>query len=237
MTSSNLFDQCKAYINSQGIEAIRPLKEKRPTVTLSRMAGSRGVILGDKLAQYLQEKSDDNDCPWTVFDKKLIEKVLEDHDLPARLEKYLPEDSGNELQTTISEILGLHPSIWTLVQKASETIYTLARKGHVILVGRGANIIASTLPNTLHVRLVGSFEKRAEHVSTYYKCSLKEAESRIQETDKARAAYVKKYFDRDLEDPLQYTITLNTDNLSDAWIVKHVGDAVLNWDQHYRKGA
>ena len=30
--------------------------------------------------------------PWTIFDRNLVERVLEDHDLPARLAKFMPED-------------------------------------------------------------------------------------------------------------------------------------------------
>lgn len=232
MTSNNLFDRCKAYLNSQAFEAAEQPHKMRPAVTLSRMAGSRGMILGDKLAQYLQEKTESENFPWTVFDKNLIDKVLEDNELPARLEKYVPEDATNELEATIKEILGLHPSLWTLVQKTSETLFNIARKGNAILVGRGGNIITSSLRNVFHVRLVGSLDGRVAHVMNRHNCSEKEALENIKKTDSAREGYVKKYFDRNAENPLQYHLTLNTDGMSDAWIVQHIGDMVLDWKNH-----
>jgi cytidylate kinase len=229
MTSNNLFDRCKAYLNSQAFEAVERPHKMRPAVTLSRMAGSRGVILGEKLALYLQEKTNSEDFPWTVFDKNLINKVLEDNELPSRLEKYVPEDATNELEATIKEILGLHPSLWTLVQKTSETLFNIARKGNAILVGRGGNIITSSLRNVFHIRLIGSLEERVSHVMSRYHCSEKEALTNIKETDAAREAYVRKYFDCAVDNPLQYHITLNTDGMPDAWIVQHLGNMILDW--------
>ena len=60
----------------------------------------------------------------------------------------------------LEELLGLHPSSWTLIQQTAETIWRLAQMGHVILVGRGANLITAKLASVFHVRLIGSLEKR-----------------------------------------------------------------------------
>ena len=55
------------------------------------------------------------------------------------------------VEAIVEEVLGLHPSGWTLVQHATQTILRLAGLGRAILVGRGANIITARLPNVFHV--------------------------------------------------------------------------------------
>jgi len=52
----------------------------RPGITISRMCGAGGRTVASKLADYLQPHTPAGHN-WTIFDKNLIEKVLEDHHL------------------------------------------------------------------------------------------------------------------------------------------------------------
>src|SRR6185369_11998039 len=101
---------------------------------------------------------------WMIFDRNLVEKVLEDHNLPGRLAKFMPEDRISGVSDTMDELFGLHPASWILVRKISETILHLAEMGNVIVIGRGANVITSKLSHVFHVRLVGSLENRVKHL-------------------------------------------------------------------------
>lgn len=85
------------------------------------------------------------------------------------------------------------------------SILRLAKLGNVILVGRGATIITAQLKNAFHVRLMGSLAKRAEQTAEYYQVSFKEALALVEKEDKQRERYLRKYFDRDIEDPLLST--------------------------------
>ena len=146
---------CRSYIDCQAkraesVAGARREKETPPVVTISRQAGAGGVTLAQKMMQYLREHDLHAPCPWTVFDKQLVQKVLEDHQLSENVAKFMPEDKYSNVQDTIEELLGLHPSHWTLVEKTSETILRLSHMGNVILVGRGANVIIvlSRMPPT-----------------------------------------------------------------------------------------
>jgi hypothetical protein len=149
-----------------------------------------------------------------VFDRNLVEKVLEDHNLPARLAKFMPEDRVSEITDTMDELFGLHPPSWVLVRKTSETILHLAELGHVILIGRGSNIITAKLPHVFHVRLVGSLETRVKHLQQLNKLSLKQAQQLANREDLARRRYVKQFFGKDIDDPLLYHLVINTDLIS-----------------------
>lgn len=198
----------------------------RPFVTISRQAGAGGITVSEKLAQYLNEH-DSKLCPWTVFDQNLIEKVREEHNLPERFAPYMGEDKINEIDDTLEELFGLHPAKWALVHRTTETILHLGQMGRCILVGRGAHVVTAKFPGGFHVRLIGSLEKRVRHIQEYYDFNRKEAAEFIKKEDRDRAGYVKKYFDRKIDDPLLYHLVINTDLVSYEDAAKIISAAVL----------
>src|SRR6185312_5715809 len=48
-------------------------------ITISRQAGCGALIVAEKVAGYLQAQMPEDALPWTVFDRNLMDKVLEDH--------------------------------------------------------------------------------------------------------------------------------------------------------------
>ncbi len=205
---------CQTFINCQldpdKHGAPSRQRKVRPAVTLSRQAGCGALVVAQKLAALLQPGLPPEDPPWTVFDRNLMDKVLEDHNLPARLAKFLPEDRATELQDITDKLFGLRPASWTMIQLTSETILKLAALGNVILIGRAANIITAKLPQVVHVRLVAPLEARLKHCQEHYEMTAKAARDFCQREDEGRRRYLKKYFQSDLEDALRYDLTVNT---------------------------
>jgi len=199
----------------------------RMAVTLSRQAGCGALVVAEKLAQILQSRSPKDACPWTVFDRNLMAKVLEDHHLPARLAKYLPEDRMTELQDIMNDLFGLRPPSWTVVEQTSETILQLAELGSVILIGRGANVITAKLPNVFHVRLVAPLEKRIEHMRESSHLTLAAARKFCLTEDRGRQRYLKKYFKADVSNPLLYHLTINTGLVSYEQAALTIANAAL----------
>jgi cytidylate kinase len=206
-------NRCLTYINCEIQPPTRSRLKNRKfkAVTISRQTGSGAHVVAECLRKKLQAAETEPGCPWTVFDKNLVEKVLDEHNLPARLARFMTEDRISEMSDTIDELFGLHPPSWSLVRDVSETILHLAERGNVIIIGRGANVIAAKLDSVLHVRLVGSKEKRAEHLQEARSLSGKAALDLLRREDRARARYLKKYLDTDVENPLLYHMILNTD--------------------------
>ena len=135
MNTEIALEKCHAFIGCQMKPAEKPTsasqnERPRPAVTISRETGSGGISIAEKLAEYLQAHDRDTTCPWTVFHKNLVEKVLADHSLPQRLAQFMPEDQVSAIQDNVEEVLGLHPSSWTLVRQTTETILHLAELGH-----------------------------------------------------------------------------------------------------------
>ena len=199
----------------------------RPAITISRMAGAGGYTVASKLAEYLQTHVPAR-CEWTVFDRNLIEKVLEDHHLHKRIADFMAENKRKSMITdSMEEYLGLHPSSWTLVQQTAETILHLAQMGYVILVGRGGNVITGKLPNAFHVRLVGSLEKRVGHAQEVHNLGRPAALEWIKKEDTGRRHYVKENYDKDIDDPLLYHLVLNTDLIPFDKAASLIGDEVI----------
>lgn len=196
-------------------------------VTISRQAGCGGRVVGAKLGEYLQAQSPKGPYQWTVFDRNLVERVLADHELPGHLAKFMPEDRVPEIEGTIEELCGLHPPSWLLVRQTAETVLHLAQLGNAILVGRGANIITSKMEHVFHVRLVGSLQKRIEHVQQYDQLDRKAALSFIRREDDGRRRYLRKYFKKDIDDALLYHLIINTDFVPYQEAARIIADAIL----------
>jgi cytidylate kinase len=231
MNTTSPFEKCLAYIGSeleQSGKAPRRGEKREPAVTISRQVGAWGIPIAEKLAEYLQSHGPKTMRPWTVFDKNLVERVLTEHELPRELAKYMPEDRVSQIGYMVEEMLGLHPSSWTLLRQTTETILHLAELGNVILVGRAANVITAQLNHVFHVRLVGSEAERLKLVAEYYRLSRKKALQLMKKEDRARKRYVRRYFHQDIDDPLLYHLTINTDRLAIEEATRLIGEAVLH---------
>lgn len=217
------FNQCRAYVTAhlQSATAQSPRKHQRlPTVTISRQTGTRGRSIAHKLREAMNATQPASEIPWTVFDENLVQKILEDHNLPRELEKFMPDDHVSEIESSINEILGRHPSQWTLFEHTVETIVHLSRIGHAIIVGRAGNKITHGLSNVLNVRFIGSLAKRIERVARLQGIKRPEAVTFIKKEDAARKHYLQQHFSADIEDALSYDLVINTDELSDEAIVQ-----------------
>ncbi len=198
-----------------------------PCITLSREAGARADTIGRRLVELFQLNYSYNNNHWAIFDKNLIEKVLQDHHLPQRLSNLMEEEKYSFVKSMMNELLGGQPAIWTLVHKTTETILQLAHMGNVILLDRGANIITSKLENSFHVRLVAPLDNRIKHLQGLYRFDKKEALEFIKREDLDRKDFLLTYFHKDINDPLNYNLTINTGLMSDDEAAHLIAGAVI----------
>jgi cytidylate kinase len=211
MNNSLARDTVDTYLNSQYHGSGSPWHQKNsggPFVTVSREAGSGGSSFADLLARKLNAECP-NAVSWRIYEGNLIAKMLEDNRLPSHLARFLPEQRVPELTASIGELVGLHPSLWDLIQKTNETMRQLAASGHVILVGRGANFATAGLKNGIHVRLVAPAEHRAAYLVQRYNVSVEEARRFNAKCEAARRSYVKAHFGADVSNPCAYDMVFN----------------------------
>jgi hypothetical protein len=212
-------DRARAYVVAQLKDSTgsRPAARRHipgPAITVARETGCGAQQVVERLAVLLQEAGPEAACKWTVFDRQLIEKVLEEHHLPTELAPHIPENRRSYLQETVADVLGLQPATWRIVPDIVDTILHLVELGRVIVVGRGCSVITARIPNVFHVRLVAPLEQRIEHVREATKMSLKDAARYVEKEDRGRARYTKTYFKSRIDDPLLYHVVINTGRMS-----------------------
>lgn len=232
MTIADPVEKCLSFLRSQMQSSAQtgtgaPPPVSKLAITISRQTGTGGLAIAQRLAQCLDQVRPTPGAAWTVFDKNLVEEVLKRHNLPEELGRFMDEERTSELQAMIEEVLGLHPSSWELVRHVSETILHLADVGGVILVGRGANVITARLKHVFHVRIVGTLERRVQRLCHFERVSAERARALIEQSDQARRRYLRRYFRRDIDDPLLYDLVVNTDRLTDAEATRIIAEAAL----------
>jgi cytidylate kinase len=222
-------EHCAGFVSSQfqsggtaGAEA-----GVRRAVTISRQAGCGALAVAEKLARHLQERSPHHADAWKVFDRNLMETVMEDHDLPARLAQFLPEDRVSYLEDIIADLIQTYPPSQTVIRQTTETILKLASVGNVILIGRGGNIITARLPNMFHVRLVAPLEDRIEYSRKFYEMTKAEARKFCRREDLGRERYLKKYFHANINDASLYHLVINLGLIDNENAAKLIGDTML----------
>jgi len=220
------FDKCSSFIHSMALNPDVESDSPLPVITISRETGAGAVTIARQVSELLRDGTRGQKHEWAVFDKNLIQTVLSRHDLKESLEKYMPEGVRSEVHDTVEELLGLHPSSWTLNEYLKQTILELARAGGVIIVGRGGNIVTRQLKHALHVRLVSPLEKRIRHLEGFYQMDRQAAADFIRRSDRGREKYLWEVYQSRIADPLAYHLTLNTGSLGFAASAEQIATAV-----------
>ena len=118
MLAIGAYEKCKQYIKLYSLEDENK-KEIFPCITISRQTGSGSYEVSERLINLLQQKSIDKSNLWTYFNKELMTKVIEDFKLPKIFSNYIAENKYNPISDVVSELLGVKPSEWTIVQKTT----------------------------------------------------------------------------------------------------------------------
>lgn len=94
----------------------------------------------------------------------------------------------------------------------SRVVLTAGHHGRVVLVGRGAHFILDPA-RTLAVRFIASLEERVSRVAGHKGLSRADAAQRVRAIDDERTLYCRKGFGRDVADPGNYDLVVDTGRL------------------------
>jgi cytidylate kinase len=218
------FEKAKLYIESKQQNKDQ-LKKQGLCITISREPGAGSDLVAENIVEIINQKFNQQ---WAIFDKNLIEKIIADNNLSLRLMEYFNQEKHSLMENFINELLGLQPSEAKIIKAVSQTILQIAEIGYSIIVGRGANFITYKLDNSIHIRLVAPLDKRIEHIREHYNFSKQEAMDFINKEDKNRAEFVKKYFKKDINNPIYYHMTFNTALVGHEQIANIIIDFATN---------
>ncbi|MDO9068775.1 MAG: cytidylate kinase family protein, partial [Deltaproteobacteria bacterium] len=101
-----------------------------------------------------------------------------------------------------------------------------ARKGNVVLYGRGAQDLLKECGNVLRIRFTASFEERVERFAEREWIDPDLARSLIRRSDHQRGGFIHFYFDRDWSEPLNYDVVFNMSRLSEETVIENIVSAI-----------
>ncbi len=201
-------------LNQQAIETMR-------AITISREYGSGGGEIAARLARRLG---------WQLLDHAVIEQTaqeLEVHETEVEKhdEEYV-ESILSRIQNRIQHFVPTastpagEPSIFASPPTATETrayqdtmsqiITAAANTGHVVIVGRGGQVLLADKRDVLHIRVVAPLELRVAYVARREGLDLDAASKRVQAKDRARTRYMKTQYHCEHEDPHLYDLVIDT---------------------------
>ena len=100
------------------------------------------------------------------------------------------------------------------LQTMTALIRELAATGSIVILGRGSQMILVDMPRALHVLCIAPAKLRHQRLADREEIGMDEAAKRVAESDRARAAFYRKFWKVDVESPCLYDLTIDTSRLS-----------------------
>ena len=190
-------------------EALLHLTEG-PWITISKQIGTGAAEVARRLAERLK---------WQVFDREILSIIAEETHRTESALKNVDEHAIGRLREILAHFMLSEVSGQTAyVREMTRVIWTLARQGKSIILGRGANWFLDQRFG-LRMRLVAPVETRISCVAHSDRVGRAEAERRVRDADAEVAAFIHQAFRRDVDDPLGYDLIVNTAAVDTATIV------------------
>jgi len=182
-----------------------------PVVTISRMAGCCARDLAQDLADRFGVQ---------VWGRELVDEIARDKGLRREVVEQLDEGLLSNVDTGVRGVLDRRLFLRDdyMVALAS-TMKTLAETGGAVFVGRGAGFILGDRAD-LRLRLVASDRHRLAVLRERRSLDRDDARAFMTRTDEARATFISKCFEADVDDQRHYDLVINTERLGAGMILE-----------------
>ena len=198
-----------------------------PVITISRMYGSGGSEVAERVAHALG---------WQLFDNELIDAVAARSGLTraevTEQEERVPsmvERLAAALSLGSPEILPPAAPIETteerIVQITNRVIEEAVQTGPAVFVGRGAQCLLAERTDALHVFCFAPKAALRKYAMEKFNVGEAEADRIVAENNKQREHYVKRHWSRDWRSYENYHLCLNTSWLGFDGAARLVVDA------------
>lgn len=183
-------------------------------ITISRKLGSGGAYVGHKLAEKLN---------LFYADHVIITRAAEAMSLV--LDDIAPHEekinswwhnfwANTKIEQFINEgIQSFTPTTSEIFKTESEVIKQIAQEQPSVIIGRNGFHILDGYPGMVSIYLYGNIATRAKRLMEVRKITLEQALLQIEESDKSRAMYVKKFTKKNWEDVHNYDLAIDTSKI------------------------
>jgi cytidylate kinase len=190
-------------------------------LAVSREAGARGGSIARRVGKRLG---------WQVYNQELLEFLCANEAARESVLAEVPTDAAGWVAAQLDRIRrdrSIDPEAES--GQMPRLILSLAARGQVVLVGRGAGFY---LPreSSVHVRVVAPLDARIAHMADYSRLTREQAAEQVRHRDDRRAEFLLKHFGRRTADPHDYDLVINSGLLSEETCADVIV-AVLNAKQ------
>ncbi len=179
-------------------------------ITISREMGSGGIPIAQQVAEELG---------FTLVNGDAIKEMASEYDLT-------DEDLQQSDEKPPAFVEKLDRQIELNMNRIQLIVLEQALKGDVIIYGRGGQDLLSEIKSVFRVRVIAPFEERVERWAEREWIDPDLARSLVRKSDQQRAGFIKYYFDRDWENPVEYDLVINTTRLSNETAVQLIKKAI-----------
>ena len=173
-------------------------------ICVSRMVGVEDEEFTRLLGEGLQ---------WPVFDREILNAMAGDDGLRRRVYDAMDNRDLSWWEETLRPLAHGEFVRNDYFRKLCETLLSLARTGHCIFVGRGADLVLPAAQG-YRVRLVGARAACVDRFGVEKGLDWNEAKQRIEKLERERADFIKHHFGVGEDDPSRYDLAINLDRYS-----------------------
>jgi cytidylate kinase len=167
-------------------------------VAIADTLGSRGDEMGRELARRLG---------WEFADREIIEKAAEQF---------------GETVDAVQQVTETRPTLWErftdskrrYLRYVEATIFEMAARDRVVIVGHGAAIMLRSVRHALRVRVNAPERVRAERMRETLGLVESAALDAVRESDRERAARMRYLYHVEVDDPFLYDLTINSERIA-----------------------
>lgn len=197
-----------------------------PWVTVSMQLGSGGGELAVAIAARLG---------WQMFNKELLQATANRMHVREGILSRLDGHATGALQDYLEHLfVPDYPGRPAYIREMMAVLWTVAREGHAVIVGRGANWLLDP-SDGLRVRVIAPVDMRVDRLVGAGLFSAADAQRRIKEDDADRAAFIRQAFRKDIDDAFGYDLILNRGTLEHEAAVDSVLAALARKLVHRRE--
>jgi len=173
----------------------------KPFITIAREPGSGGAPIARSIAKQLG---------FTFVDKQIIEEIAGSTKKRKEIIKQVDEKSRSRISDMVHSLLNKeYVDDMKYMAELTKVILAYANRGHVVILGRGANFITPRARG-LHVRITAPYEVRINRAMEYEGFDRQTAKQVIAATEEEREKFIKQYLRKDANKSNAYDLTLNT---------------------------
>lgn len=186
-------------------------------ITISRLTGSGGATIGQRLAERLGA---------SYLNTQIIREVAHRLGMSEATAAQYNERADAFIERLARVLWLANPGVAPLGSPASalpfetttemfvevtrQLIREAARTGNVVIFGHGAQFILANQPDVLHVRFIAPLPARVERVMRREALGRPEAERRVREEDQRRANAIRQFYGADWNAPDPFHLIINT---------------------------